>query len=29
MLTGILLMLLQTLSILFKDIAKLKGRKIN
>ena len=29
MLIGILLMLLQTLSILFKDIAKLKGRKIN
>ncbi len=29
MLTGILLMLLQTLSIFFKDIAKLKGRKIN
>jgi len=29
MLTGILLMLLQTLSMVFKDIAKLKGRKIN
>jgi len=29
MLTGILLMLLQTLSMFFKDIAKLKGRKIN